>query len=280
MESLLNKQKKKYYYNKINLLCPYYECGFCVHGKNCPLQHVEMLPYEVIINFSQVYDILHDWYLDYSIKSIESTREKKVNIASIEEISPNSAYFILKSISKINIAKSQKEEVWATSVKNTLKLVKAYLEYDQVILIFSVNESGAFEGVGIMKTFPSEKIKPKIFGKHSKNIGYNFEVKWIEKANLSFDKVPDLLNPINHNLPVKISRDGQELPYEIGAKLCKMYLENNSCKSSLQNKRLEKMNNKEFKCNKVEQFQISKSNYEHIIDIPKEVTKVIPNNQK
>jgi len=39
---------------------------------------------------------------------------------------------------------------------------------------------------------------------------------------LSFERTAHLRNPLNENKPVKISRDGQELPPDVGVALCAM----------------------------------------------------------
>jgi len=49
-----------------------------------------------------------------------------------------------------------------------------------------------------------------------------FHVEWLTLYDLPFNETLHIRNPINNNKPVKISRDGQELPTDIGAELCKM----------------------------------------------------------
>ncbi|KAL0290329.1 UNVERIFIED_CONTAM: cleavage and polyadenylation specificity factor 30 [Sesamum calycinum] len=59
--------------------------------------------------------------------------------------------------------------------------------------------------------------------------GRNFAVKWLKLCELSFDKTRHLKNPYNENLPVKISRDCQELEPSIGEQLASLlYLEPDS----------------------------------------------------
>ncbi|RWW33506.1 hypothetical protein GW17_00001766 [Ensete ventricosum] len=56
--------------------------------------------------------------------------------------------------------------------------------------------------------------------------GRNFSVKWLKLCELSFNKTHHLRNPYNDNLPVKISRDCQELEPFIGEQLASLlYLE-------------------------------------------------------
>jgi len=49
-----------------------------------------------------------------------------------------------------------------------------------------------------------------------------FHVEWLTLYDLPFNQTLHIRNPINNNKPVKISRDGQELPTDIGAELSKM----------------------------------------------------------
>src|SRR5690348_14134272 len=45
---------------------------------------------------------------------------------------------------------------------------------------------------------------------------------FFSRANLPFNKTTKLLNSWNEDLPVKRSRDGQELPADVGERLCKL----------------------------------------------------------
>ncbi|CAN7077393.1 unnamed protein product [Brassica oleracea var. botrytis] len=59
--------------------------------------------------------------------------------------------------------------------------------------------------------------------------GRNFSVTWLKLCELSFHKTRNLRNPYNENLPVKISRDCQELEPSVGEELASLlYLEPDS----------------------------------------------------
>ncbi|GKB12201.1 30-kDa cleavage and polyadenylation specificity factor 30 [Tanacetum coccineum] len=59
--------------------------------------------------------------------------------------------------------------------------------------------------------------------------GHNFGVRWLKLCELSFHKTRHLRNPYNENLPMKISRDCQELEPSIGEQLASLlYLEPDS----------------------------------------------------
>ena len=52
-----------------------------------------------------------------------------------------------------------------------------------------------------------------------------FEVEWISQCNLPFSEMRMLSNSLNENKPVTISRDGQELPADVGERVCEMFNE-------------------------------------------------------
>ncbi len=96
--------------------------------------------------------------------------------------------------------------MWATTPRNTLRLVEAYLSSDNLILIFSVNESRNFYGYARMESLPDPALSVGSFGPMEQRfLGPCFKVRWLNTQILSFDKVGDLTNPLNGNLPVKSS---------------------------------------------------------------------------
>jgi hypothetical protein len=130
-------------------------------------------------------------------------------------------YFQMKSCHIDHIRISQKEDIWATTPKNTLKLLEAFLNSAHVILVFSVNFSRKFIGYTRMQSMPQKSLSTGHFGPMEQSfLGPCFKVKWISNGMAYFDQVGDLPNSLNNNLPVKIGRDGQELDCEVGAQLC------------------------------------------------------------
>merc|ERR1719197_383142 len=63
-------------------------------------------------------------------------------------------------------------------------------------------------------------------GRANKNVfdGYGrpFELKWLKLHDLDFGELANIRNPWNEDKPVKVSRDGQELPFDIGKFLCEL----------------------------------------------------------
>ncbi|OVA10949.1 zinc finger protein [Macleaya cordata] len=142
-----------------------------------------------------------------------------------------SRYFIVKSCNRENLELSVQQGVWATQRSNEAKLNEAFDSAENVILIFSVNRTRHFQGCAKMMS----KIGGFVGGGNWKyahgtaHYGRNFSVKWLKLCELSFHKTRHLRNPYNENLPVKISRDCQELEPSIGEQLASLlYLEPDS----------------------------------------------------
>ncbi|KAE8055204.1 hypothetical protein FH972_012062 [Carpinus fangiana] len=103
-------------------------------------------------------------------------------------------------------------------------LEEAFHNSDKVILIFSVNMSGFFQGYAQMMSsvgWRRDNVWSQGSGKNSP-WGRSFKVKWLQLNDLPFQKTLHLKNPLNDYKPVKISRDCQELSLDIGEALCEL----------------------------------------------------------
>uniref|UniRef100_A0A3Q3E053 RNA helicase n=1 Tax=Hippocampus comes TaxID=109280 RepID=A0A3Q3E053_HIPCM len=128
-------------------------------------------------------------------------------------------YFIMKSSNLRNIEISQQKGIWSTIPGNETKLTKA-LQENEVILIFSVQGSGHFQGYARMSsTISYTNCQDWGFGR----LGGVFSVEWICKENLPFQCTQHILNPLNDNKKVQISRDGQELDAQAGRLLLSLW---------------------------------------------------------
>ncbi|CAA0827573.1 30-kDa cleavage and polyadenylation specificity factor 30 [Striga hermonthica] len=143
----------------------------------------------------------------------------------------SSRYFVVKSCNRENLELSVQQGVWATQRSNEAKLNEAFESVENVILIFSINKTRHFQGCAKM----TSRIGGSVGGgnwKHAHgtaHYGRNFALKWLKLCELSFDKTRHLRNPYNENLPVKISRDCQELEPSVGEQLASLlYLEPDS----------------------------------------------------
>ncbi|XP_029204296.2 3'-5' RNA helicase YTHDC2-like [Acropora millepora] len=134
-------------------------------------------------------------------------------------------YFIMKCNNQRNLDISMAKGIWATTLANEKKLNRAFKETKLVVLIFSVQGSGHFQGYAHMTSVIGKEKSPE-FG--STSLSGVFSVEWIKKANIPFQQAHHLVNPWNDHKKVQISRDGQELEPKIGEELCKLWDADNS----------------------------------------------------
>ncbi|KAL4570837.1 hypothetical protein LXL04_026500 [Taraxacum kok-saghyz] len=155
---------------------------------------------------------------DHSCEQVGTSNANKRNKPS------DTRYFIIKSLNHDNIQLSIQRGIWATQVMNEPILEEAYHNSGKVILIFSVNMSGFFQGYAQMMSSVGWRRDNVWSHGHggSKPWGRSFKVKWLRLHDLPFQKTLHLKNPLNQFKPVKISRDCQELPQDIGEALCEL----------------------------------------------------------
>lgn len=133
---------------------------------------------------------------------------------------PSVRHFIMKSSSLRNIEISQQKGIWSTTPSNEGKLTKAFLENDLIILIFSVQGSGHFQGYARMTSIISlESCQDWGFMR----LGGVFNVEWIHRESVPFLCTQHILNTWNDNKKVQISRDGQELEPQAGSQLMSLW---------------------------------------------------------
>lgn len=141
-------------------------------------------------------------------------------------------FFVIKSNNADNVSLSKSKGVWSTLPQNEANLNQAFKDNRNVILIFSVKESGKFAGFARM-VGESRRDVPAVSwvvppGLSAKALGGVIEVDWVCKKELSFTCTGHLFNPWNEGKPVKIGRDGQEIEPKIGVELCRLFPEDES----------------------------------------------------
>lgn len=138
-------------------------------------------------------------------------------------------FFVIKSNNVENVVLSKAKGVWSTLPQNEAKLNQAFQESRNVLLIFSVKESGKFQGFARLHGI-SRRDVPSISwvlppGLSAKALGGVFQVDWICRKELPFTATAHLYNPWNEGKPVKIGRDGQEIEPKVAEELCRLFPE-------------------------------------------------------
>jgi hypothetical protein len=179
--------------------------------------------YDILLNKKQKFSFLQSSEIPYSANCIYNP-----NLPFFE----NSRFFIVKSFNKENLEISQLHNEWATTVNNQQKLNSAFKE-GNVILIFSVNRSGLFQGYAIMKSYITENVSKIWSNEMSLKLGGSFEIQWLCSCELPFSKIKHFTNPLNNNETVIKSRDTQELPNDLGIQICNYMYEQEKLETSI-----------------------------------------------
>ncbi|XP_077239878.1 YTH domain-containing protein ECT4-like isoform X2 [Tasmannia lanceolata] len=141
-------------------------------------------------------------------------------------------FFIIKSYSEDDIHKSIKYSVWASTPNGNNKLDSAFLEAQEnsggcpLFLFFSVNTSGQFVGL-------AEMVGPVDF---NKDLDYWQQDKWNGCFPVKWHVVKDVPNYLlkhitlenNENKPVTNSRDTQEVKFDQGLEMLKIFKDHTS----------------------------------------------------
>ncbi|KAI3362528.1 hypothetical protein L3Q82_012827, partial [Scortum barcoo] len=136
-------------------------------------------------------------------------------------------FFLIKSNNHENVSLAKAKGVWSTLPVNEKKLNAAFRSARSVVLVFSVRESGKFQGFARLASeshhggSPIHWVLPA--GMNAKMLGGVFKIDWLCRRELPFTKTAHLSNPWNEHKPVKIGRDGQEIQPDIGAQLCALF---------------------------------------------------------
>lgn len=149
------------------------------------------------------------------------------NQKALDECLKSAKYFIIKSNNYENVALSKAKGVWSTPPANERKLNDAYRHAANVILIFSVKESGRFQGFCRLAS-ESRRDGPMVRwvlppGFDRKILTGVFKVDWLNRHECLFANCTHLRNPWNDNKEIKICRDGQEVEPTVGEELCKLF---------------------------------------------------------
>lgn len=185
-----------------------------------------------VINFNHINDQDDDSIIQgEDDKSLVNGKSRKSYDCLLKYFFKDACYFQIKSINHENVQLSKSMGVWSTPVQNELKLNSAFREHRNIILIFSVQQSGGFQGFArmISESKPANRPVPWVLPERLSNrsLGGVFKVEWLCTKELPFHETQGLFNPFNGNKPVKVARDGQQVEPKIGKKLCKLFPHDN-----------------------------------------------------
>ncbi|CAB1351933.1 unnamed protein product [Coregonus sp. 'balchen'] len=161
----------------------------------------------------------------------EKTREKlSSSVRAVRKDQTSKLKYVLRDARFFLIKSNNHENVSLAKAKK--KLNAAFHSARSVILVFSVKESGKFQGFARLSSeshhggSPIHWVLPA--GMNAKMLGGVFRIDWICRRELPFTKTAHLSNPWNERKPVKIGRDGQEIEPGCGMQLCMLFPQDES----------------------------------------------------
>ncbi|XP_055717078.1 YTH domain-containing protein 1-like isoform X3 [Salvelinus fontinalis] len=165
-------------------------------------------------------------------KSLSVRAVRKNQISKLKYVVRDARFFMIKSNNHENVSLAKAKGVWSTLPVNEKKLNAAFRSARSVILVFSVKESGKFQGFARLSSeshhggSPIHWVLPA--GMNAKMLGGVFKIDWICRRELPFTNTAHLSNSWNEHKPVKIGRDGQEMEPGCGMQLCLMFPQDES----------------------------------------------------
>lgn len=140
------------------------------------------------------------------------------------KVPDSSRFFVIKCCRPEHIQISRKNGVWSSTDLGNRRLSCAYRSryYNaRIFLFFSVNGSGCFCGVAEMTTDLRECHNDIWMEK--KRFKKVFSVHWLVIRDVPNKCIRHFLNPLNEMKSVIQSRDTQEIPFEIGRSMVKVF---------------------------------------------------------
>ncbi|KAH6723959.1 YT521-B-like domain-containing protein [Leptodontidium sp. MPI-SDFR-AT-0119] len=131
-------------------------------------------------------------------------------------------YFIVKSFNEENVLRCIQDSVWTTQLQNGSIFKEAFETCKNVILVFSINKSRAFQGYARMESVPGSVEVPEWQRAINWESAGAFKVRWLVVCSTRFHRIGHLKNALNDNLAVLIGKDGQEIEENCGAGLIEL----------------------------------------------------------
>ena len=168
--------------------------------------------------------------------------EHKYNPREFNTSPKQARFFVIKSYSEDDIHRSIKYGIWCSTEHGNRRLDQAFsrglnnsrdrqLQAESpddtqirvpVYLFFSVNGSGHFCGMAQMLSRVDYNSKASIWSQQDKWRGC-FQVKWIYVKDIPNSILRNIRLENNENKPVTNSRDTQEIPFEKGKQVLKIF---------------------------------------------------------
>ncbi|XP_022719276.1 uncharacterized protein LOC111277241 isoform X2 [Durio zibethinus] len=178
---------------------------------------------------------------DQNLPLTESNKENSVSVIpdmeqynkeDFPESYSDAKFFVIKSYSEDDVHKSIKYNVWASTSNGNKKLDAAFREAKEkpdgcpVFLLFSVNTSGQFVGLAEM-VGQVDFNKTVEYWQQDKWTGC-FPVKWHIIKDVPNASLRHITLKNNENKPVTNSRDTQEVNFEQGIQILKIFKDHSS----------------------------------------------------
>lgn len=140
------------------------------------------------------------------------------------KVEPGSRFFVIKLFSELDVQASQAHGIWTSTEHGNKRLNLAYHETCQgsVFLFFLVNASSKFCGVAQMSGPVDFSKKSDIWAEASRWRGI-FTVRWVMVKDVPNVVFRNLRVPTNDNKCVTHSRDTQEIPFDVGVAMLKIF---------------------------------------------------------
>ncbi|WJX29552.1 hypothetical protein P8452_18182 [Trifolium repens] len=158
--------------------------------------------------------------------------KQQYNGEDLAESYSDAKFFVIKSYSEDDIHKSMKYNVWTSTPNGNKKLDAAYQEAKEkpvdcpIFLLFSVNTSGQFVGLAEMVS-PVDFDRTVEYWQQDRWTGC-FSVKWHIIKDIPNNALRHITLENNENKPVTNSRDTQEVKFEKGVEILKIFKEYSS----------------------------------------------------
>lgn len=162
--------------------------------------------------------------LPKKIKAEKKDRDRQL----LKQFFEMAHFYLIKSNNKDNVDIAKRQGVWSTLRINEVKLNDSFKQAKNVILVFSVKESGRFQGIARLRQqsqkeyspYPNWVLPP---GMSKRVLGGVFKIDWLCKHDLPFSQTMCLRNTWNEDKPIKIGRDGQEIEPLAAIQLCSLF---------------------------------------------------------